>query len=80
MGLIIVAIYTLCNDLLIQHRHREDLQAKMSDAKVMTTARYTILQRQSTNRILSTQRTRVYSQYAFRHTIQPKPSQNRANV
>ncbi len=38
MDLTIVAVYTICDDLLILNGHRTDPQAKMSDAEVMTTA------------------------------------------
>ena len=38
MDLVIVAFYTLCDDLLIQHRYQDDPRAKMSAAEVMTTA------------------------------------------
>ena len=38
MDLIIVAFYTLCNDLLIQNGHQDDPRTKMSATKVMTTA------------------------------------------
>lgn len=38
MDLTIVALYTICDDLLISIGHQEHPQAKMSDAEVMTTA------------------------------------------
>ena len=38
MDLTIVALYTICDDLLISLKHRNHPQAKMSDAEVMTTA------------------------------------------
>ena len=38
MDLTIVAVYTICDDLLISIGHRNHPQAKMSDAEVMTTA------------------------------------------
>ena len=38
MDLLIVAFYTLCDDLLIQHGHQNDPRSKMSAAEVMTTA------------------------------------------
>ena len=38
MDLVIVAFYTLCDDLLIQHGYQDDPRAKMSAAEVMTTA------------------------------------------
>ena len=38
MDLTIVALYTICDDLLISLGHQEHRQAKMSDAEVMTTA------------------------------------------
>ena len=38
MDLVIVAFYTLCDDLLIQHRYQDDPRTKMSAAEVMTTA------------------------------------------
>ena len=38
MDLLIVAFYTLCDDLLIQHRYQDDPRIKMSAAEVMTTA------------------------------------------
>ena len=38
MDLTIVALYTICDDLLIALGHQEHQQAKMSDAEVMTTA------------------------------------------
>ena len=38
MDLIIVALYTICDDLLISIGHQEHRQAKMSDAEVMTAA------------------------------------------
>jgi hypothetical protein len=34
----ILTVYCLCDDLLIAFGHREDPQAQMSDAEVMTTA------------------------------------------
>ena len=38
MDLTIVALYTICDDLLISTGHHDHAQAKMSDAEVMTTA------------------------------------------
>ena len=38
MDLVIVAFYTLCDDLLIQHGYQDDPRSKMSTAEVMTTA------------------------------------------
>ena len=38
MDLTIVAVYTICDDLLISLGHRTHPQAQMSDAEVMTTA------------------------------------------
>ncbi|MYA56885.1 IS982 family transposase [Candidatus Poribacteria bacterium] len=38
MDLTIVAVYTICDDLLISLGHQDDPRAKMSDAEVMTTA------------------------------------------
>ncbi len=38
MDLVIVAFYTLCDDLLIQHGYQDDPRTKMSAAEVMTTA------------------------------------------
>lgn len=38
MELTIVAVYTICDDLLISRGHYTDPQSKMSDAEVMTTA------------------------------------------
>ena len=38
MDLTIVAVYTICDDLLISRGHQDDPRAKMSDAEVMTTA------------------------------------------
>ena len=38
MDLVIVAFYTLCDDLLIEHGYQDDPRAKMSAAEVMTTA------------------------------------------
>ena len=38
MDLTIVALYTICDDLLISIGHRNHPQAKMSEAEVMTTA------------------------------------------
>ena len=38
MDLTIVAVYTICDDLLISLGHQEDSRRKMSDAEVMTTA------------------------------------------
>ena len=38
MDLTIVAVYTICDDLLISFGHQDDRRAKMSDAEVMTTA------------------------------------------
>ena len=38
MDLTIVAVYTICEDLLISIGHKEHPQAKMSDAEVMTAA------------------------------------------
>lgn len=38
MDLSIVAVYTICDNLLISLRHHEYLLAKMSDAEVMTVA------------------------------------------
>ena len=38
MDLVIVAFYTLCDDLLIQHQYQDDPRTKMSAAEVMTTA------------------------------------------
>ncbi len=38
MDLTIVAVYTICDDLLISLGHQDHQQAKMSDAEVMTTA------------------------------------------
>ena len=38
MDLTIVALYTICDDLLISIGHRNHPQAKMSDAEVMTIA------------------------------------------
>ena len=34
----ILAVYCLCDDLLIAFRHQQDPQTQMSDAQVMTTA------------------------------------------
>jgi hypothetical protein len=34
----IIAIYCLCDDLLIAQNHPQDPQSKISDAEVMTTA------------------------------------------
>ena len=38
MDLTIVAVYTICDNLLISLGHQEHSLAKMSDAEVMTTA------------------------------------------
>ena len=38
MDLTIVAVYTICDDLLISLGHQDDQRAKMSTAEVMTTA------------------------------------------
>ena len=38
MDLTIVAVYTICDDLLISMGHQEHPQAKMSDAEIMTAA------------------------------------------
>ena len=38
MDLTIVAVYTICDDLLISLKHQDHRLAKMSDAEVMTTA------------------------------------------
>ena len=38
MDLTIVAVYTICDDLLISLRHQEHPQTQMTDAEVMTTA------------------------------------------
>ena len=38
MDLTIVAVYTICDDLLISLGHHNDPRANMSDAEVMTTA------------------------------------------
>ena len=38
MDLTIVALYTICDDLLISIGHKAYPQAKMSDAEVMTAA------------------------------------------
>ena len=38
MDLVIVAFYTVCDDLLIQHGYQDDPRAKMSAAEAMTTA------------------------------------------
>ena len=38
MDLLIVAFYTLCDDLLIQYQYQDDPRIKMSAAEVMTTA------------------------------------------
>ena len=38
MELTIVAIYTICDDLLISLGHQTHPQARMTDAEVMTTA------------------------------------------
>ena len=38
MDLVIVAFYTVCDDLLIQHGYQDDPRTKMSAAEVMTTA------------------------------------------
>ena len=38
MDLVIVAFYTLCDDLLIQHGYQDDPRTKMSASEVMTTA------------------------------------------
>ena len=38
MDLTIVAVYTICDDLLISLGHQDDRRAKMSTAEVMTTA------------------------------------------
>ena len=38
MDLTIVAVYTICDDLLISTGHQEHPQAKMSDAEIMTAA------------------------------------------
>lgn len=38
MDLTIVAVYTICDDLLISIGHQEHRQTKMSDAEVMTAA------------------------------------------
>lgn len=37
MDLTIVAVYTICDDLLISLGHQDDTRAKMSDAEVMMT-------------------------------------------
>ena len=38
MDLTIVAVYTICDDLLISIRHQEHPQVKMSDTDVTTAA------------------------------------------
>ena len=38
MDIVIVAFYTLCDDLLIQHGYQDQPRTKMSAAEVMTTA------------------------------------------
>ena len=38
MDLTIVALYTICDDLLISIEHQEHPPAKMSDAEIMTVA------------------------------------------
>ena len=38
MDLLIVAFYTLCDDLLIQKGYQDDPRTKMSAAEMMTTA------------------------------------------
>ena len=38
MDSIIIAFYTLCDNLLIQNGHQDDPRTKMSATKVMTTA------------------------------------------
>ena len=38
MDLVIVAFYTVCDDLLIQHGYQDDPRPQMSTAEVMTTA------------------------------------------
>jgi hypothetical protein len=43
MDLTIIATYCLCDDLLIAMNHRQEKQAKMSDAEVMTTALVAVL-------------------------------------
>ena len=36
MDLVIVAFYTVCDDLLIQHGYQDDPRTQMSAAEVMT--------------------------------------------
>ena len=66
MDLLIVAFYTLCDDLLIQNRYQDDPRAKMSAAEVMTTALVAAQLFGGNQQIgtVATQRTGIYSQYA----------------
>ena len=65
MDLTIVAVYTICDDLLISLGHREHPQTQMTDAEVMTTAPRCgeILRRQSAKRMRCFENTRIYSEH-----------------
>ena len=38
MDTVIVAVFTICEDMLRAMRHKDDIRSQMSDAEVMTTA------------------------------------------
>ena len=65
MDLVIVAFYTLCDDLLIEHGYQDDPRTQMSAAEVMTAlvAAELFGGNQQVARCFR-QRTRIYSQYA----------------
>ena len=72
MDLTIVALYTICDDLLISIGHPEHPQAKMSDAEVMTacTCRCEIFRRESANRMRCLENAWIHSKYVGTLAIQ----------
>ena len=65
MELTIVAVYTICDDLLMALGHHTDPQAQMTDAEVMTTAIIAALYiwRQSSNGLSYVKNKRIYPGY-----------------
>ena len=66
MDLVIVAFYTLCDDLLIEHGYQDDSTrqnvCRRSDDHCVSRSR--TVSWQSTDGPVLPQRTRIYSQYA----------------
>ena len=71
MDLTIVAVYTMCDDLLISLKHQDHPLSKMSDAEVMTTAlvaaRYFAGNQQTARAVLKTE---VYHQQILRKQVE----------